>query len=393
MLYVMGSNFQQTTESLTDFYYQRYGTDVKNGTAPKDAVALKIKSKYGTVQHAKISPNGTQLLYVTNNIGRGRVWISDLQGKKAEVIWRKGFRNQFQSTDPDYPVVAWNRSGKGVTIIYEERGQLWFETIDLTTKKHEKDYFPAEIQRISSLDYLNNDNEAVLSGQQDGYSDLFLYRFSGRKIINITRDNYDDLEPSFYSYKGQRGILFASNRPIAEVKLPKTDSILRLKSHLDIFYINIDEAPFKLWRATNTPNADEHNPIGLDDDKYLILGNNNGISNQYLGNFQKTKVGEKRIAYYKNKKKVEITSDSVFYKIKKSEIDSIHYEPIYEMLGVNIPVSDFSQNVYKQSVMKGQIAELTINPMGKFTCAPARSSPKPQLRRSRLPIKAFWTQH
>ncbi len=366
MLYVLGSSYAQTTESLTDFYYQRYGEDIKNRQNPKDVVSLKIKSKYGEFQQGKLSPDGSKLLYVTNNIGRARVWISDSKGKKPELIWRKGYRNPFQSTDPDYPVVAWSHSGKIVTIIYEERGQIWFESIDLTTKKREKDYFPAEIQRISSLEYLNNDNEAVMSGTQDGYSDLFLYRFSGRKIINITRDHYDDLEPTYYNYKGKRGVLFASNRPITEVKLPKTDSLLMLKSHLDIFFINIEEAPFKVWRATNTPDVDEHSPVALDDEKYLILSNANGIANQYLGNFQNIKVGEKRIAHYKNKRKVEITSDSMFNKIAKNDIDSIHYEPVYEMIGVNIPVSNFPQSIYNQSVVKDQIAEKVINSQGKF---------------------------
>ncbi len=367
MLYVLGSNYVQTVESLTDFYFQRYGNDVKNGVAPKEVTCVKIKNKHGAIQHAKISPDATKLLYVTNNIGRTRVWISDLQGKKAEIIWTKGYRNPFQSADPDYPVVAWNRSGKGITLVFSEKGRLWFENIDLTTKKHEKDFFPDDIQRITGIDYLNNDNEMVMSGLQDGYSDLFLYRFTGRKIINITRDHYDDMEPAFYSYKGQRGVLFASNRPIADVKLPKTDSTLIAKRHLDIFYINIEEAPFKVWRATNTPNDDEHNPVAIDDEKYLILGDNNGISNQYFGNFQKIKTGEKRIACYKNKKKVEITSDSAFNAIKISEIDSIHYEPIYEMLGVNFPVSNFPQSVYKQSIVKNQAAEIVMNLNGQYS--------------------------
>ncbi|MEY4927543.1 MAG: hypothetical protein RI894_1979, partial [Bacteroidota bacterium] len=81
MLYVLGSSYAQTAEGLTDFYYQRYGADIKNGVNPNDAVPLNIKTKYGSVQHGKISPDGTKLLYVTNNIGRGRVWISDLKGK------------------------------------------------------------------------------------------------------------------------------------------------------------------------------------------------------------------------------------------------------------------------------------------------------------------------
>lgn len=383
LLYVLGSTYAQTTESLSDYYYQRYGNDVKLGVAPKNATYFKLKKRYGTMQHAKISPDGTQLLYVSNNIGAARVWLSNLDGKKSRVIWKKGYRNPFQATDPDYPVVAWNRSGKGVTIIYEQRGKLWFETMDITTKKKEKDFFPAEIQRISSIDYLNNDYEAIIGGQQDGYSDLFLYKFKGRNLLNITRDHYDDLEPTFFPYKGQRGVLFTSNRPIAAVKLPRTNSLLMTKNELDVFYLNLEEAPFKVWRATSTPTVSEHAPVALADDRYLILGDNTGIANQYIGTFKSLKVGEKRFAFYKNKKKVEITSDSMFNKIAKNDIDSIQYEPIYEMRGVNIPVSDFTQSVYGQSTQKGQIAELIAQQPNGFTLRTrpvtleAATAPKP----------------
>jgi WD40 repeat protein len=366
-LYVLGNSYAQASESWSDYYFTRYGRDITEHPALAETATqgFKIKKKYGIVNTTKLHPNGKQLLYTTNQLGKARVWLTSADGKTKKQVWGKGFRNNIQATDYGYPLVAWSRTGKNFLVVYEYRNKIYYEMHDAATNKIiEKEFFPTVLQRILSIDYMANDGEIVLSAMQDGYSDIFLYRFNGGRLANLTRDHYDDLNASFFGYKGQKGILFASNRPQTEVKLPKSDSLLMVKQNLDIFYIDAAEAPFKVWRATNTPTISETQPMGLDSTRYAFLSDANGIENQYTGVFQKIKIGEKRIAHFKNKVKTDVTNDSIFNKLDRTKIDSIQIIPVYEMQGVNFALSDLPQSLTQHHIIQNQSVELVQTTAG-----------------------------
>jgi WD40 repeat protein len=364
-LYVLGNTYAQVSESWADYYFSRYGRDITEHPALDATVAangiqnFKIKRKYGVVNATKMHPNGKQILYTTNQQGKARVWLASADGKTKKQVWCKGFRNNLQATDNGYPLVAWSRTGKTFLVVYEYRNQIFYESHDaLTNKVLEKEFFPNTLQRILSIDFMGNDGEITLSGMQDGYSDIFLYRFNGGRLANLTRDHYDDLNAAYFGYKGQKGILFASNRPEPEVKLPKSDSLMTVKQNLDIFYIDAAEAPFKVWRATNTPSISETQPMALDTARYIFKSDANGIENQFSGAFQKIKTSEKRIAHFKNKIKTDVTNDSIFKKLDRSKVDSIQIVPVYEMRGVNFPLSDLPQSINDYHIVQNQSVEL-----------------------------------
>ncbi len=360
-LYVLGSSYGQTTDAWAQYFAARYAREQHQPIESINTIA--IKKRQGIATQAKLSPNGQKIAYITNNIGRQRVYVADTDGKNRKLIKIHGYRNQLQTADKGYPLTAWSHSGNVLAVVYEERARIYYELYDTKTwKRTDKDVFPNIFQRVLSLDFMGNDGEAVLSAQSEGYSDLFLFRFKGSRMVNLTRDHYDDLSPVYFPYKGQKGILFSSNRPKTEVKINKTDSSLVAVPNLDIYYINAAEAPFEVWRATNTPAVSERSPMRLDSTRYTFLSDANGILNNYVGTFQKTKMGEKRIVSLKDKTKIEVLTDTIFKKIPKKLIDSVQVVPIYEMIGVNLPITDNTFGVSQQDIRalgaQGKAAEI-----------------------------------
>ena len=283
-LFVLGNTYAGTSESWAEYYAYRYSADLQDHPklAENSATVLKVKKKYGEVSRVKLNQNNQKVLYTTNLLGKARVWVASTDGKTKKMVWSKGFRNSLQATDYGYPLVAWSRSGKTYVIVYQQRDKIYYELHDSETHKLvEKEFFPSVLQRILSIDFMGNDGELVLSAMQEGYSDLFLYRFNGGRLANLTRDHYDDLNASYFGFRGQKGILFASNRPQPEAKLPKSDSLILTQHKLDIFYLNANEAPFEVWQATNTPNISETYPMPLDSTRYIYKSDANGIENQF----------------------------------------------------------------------------------------------------------------
>ncbi len=69
-LYVLGSSYESVIESWTNYFQKRYGEEVKDRNAfSGKQVAIKNKRKL-PISQVKLSPDGTKIVYVTNEIGK-----------------------------------------------------------------------------------------------------------------------------------------------------------------------------------------------------------------------------------------------------------------------------------------------------------------------------------
>lgn len=209
-LYVLGSTFRKTIDSWEDFFRHRYEEESKNTLEPQGEIKVKNKHNLPLTQ-LKISPNGTKIAYVANEIGKQRVYIQDLLTGEREVVFKNGFRNAIQATDYGYPLLAWNPSGYELSIIYEKRDVVKLMKYDMNTKQSKTEDMSTLFQRIYSVDYVNP-VDLVFSASVRGQSDLFLYFTLTRQSRRLTNDFWDDRDAVYSSVHGQRGILFSSDR-------------------------------------------------------------------------------------------------------------------------------------------------------------------------------------
>ncbi len=343
-LYVLGSPYSRTIISWRDYFNERYATKIIPAT-PSDSLQIDIKNrKKLPINHLKISPNGKKIAYATNEKGKIKVIVQEVESGKKEVVFNTGYRNHIQATDYNYPLISWSLDNQFLGIIYEKRDVIKFTQINVDSKIETEDNIAPKYQRIYNLEYINS-NELLISGTLKGLSDIFIYRINQKSSKSITNDFYDDLDPIYTHLNGEKGILFASNRGDDLRTIPqKLDTILPIQN-FDIYFYSLEEKENKeLIRITNTPYANEKNPIRIDSFHYAYLSDKNGIYNQYVGELEKYLSHKERVVVLKTGEEVILSLDSI-PNTNLPEIDTTFVRNIYKWKGKNHPVSNYNRNI------------------------------------------------
>jgi len=210
-LYVLGSTYENTVISLENYFIQRYkGEIAKMDQDSETPVSIKNRKRL-PITDVRLSPDGKQLVYVQNDIGKFKVFLQDLETGERKKLLKEGHRNPFQETDYDYPLMAFSPSGMELLVMYEHRDVIQLLKHDMTNGESVIEEITSQYQRVYSMDYLNN-STLVLTAAVRGQSDLFYYYLSTRQTQRITNDFWDDLDAKVVNVGNEKGILFASNR-------------------------------------------------------------------------------------------------------------------------------------------------------------------------------------
>lgn len=342
-LYVLGSSFEQITASWALFYRQRYQNEKKEFLAnPGEKIAFKNKRNLPVTEVA-ISPDGKKLAYAINEIGKVKIYVLDLETGESQRIMKNGFRNVIQATDYEYPHLAWNPSGLQLGIMYEKRDVIYLTMHDITTEKEITEPLDPQYQRIHSAAFLDN-NTMVLSATVRGLSDIFLYFTNTRQTQRITQDFWDDLDATAVNLRGQRGIIFSSNRPDTTMYTRKLDSIVP-QEDFDLYYFNLDGEVKELVRLTNTDYADERNPIGVDSTWYIFTSDESGIFNRSAGYLEDYVAYYEKVVRLKDGDSLLMHVDSSLAALDTALIDTFFTRPVVKTHGVNHFQTNYSRNL------------------------------------------------
>ena len=309
-LYVLGGGYRRTTDSMLDYFRQRYSEESKY-TRPADAdQQIKIRNKRNLpLTQLKISPDGKRIAWVSNDIGRWKVWVQDLQTGKRKRILRGGTRNALQATDYNYPLLAWNPDNQRLAVLWEHRALGQVTIVDLQTGKKERTALSREYQRVYSMDYINP-VDLVLSASSRGFADLFIYHTMNRQTERLTQDFWDDLDASVTILDGRKGVLFASNRLADTLSNQRLDTILPL-GNFDVFWFDLESRSPELIRLTNTPWANERNPVGTDSTHFAYLSDISGVSNRQSGYLEEYVAFHKAVVYLHDGAEVSAWADKM----------------------------------------------------------------------------------
>ncbi len=342
-LYVLGTSYEQALEDWRKFFIKRYKKELRTATIPKKKRLLPIKNKRKLpLTQLKISPDGKRVAYVTNEIGRYKVYIQEVKTGKRQLIFKGSFRNPFQETDYVYPLLSWSPNNSDLAIIYEKKDIIKSRIYSTSGEDPIDDVMPSRYQRILNIDYINT-NELLLTAMVGGYSDIFIYKLNTRQSQRITNDFYDDLGAVYFPYENKKGILFASNRPDVSMAAAKIDTILPL-GNFDIFYFNFENGNKEAVRVTDTPLGNERNPIMLDSLHFAFVSDETGIYNQY------TSYLEDYIAYYEKQIFLTDGSDIIINRdstlnIDEKLIDSVNVYPVYKKRAINGASTNYKRNI------------------------------------------------
>jgi len=379
-LYVLGNSYERTLKEWEGFFKSRYARDEDNRVSELGE-PLPIKNKRNTpYSNIKMSPDGKYLSYVQNEIGKIKVYVYNLETGTIDMIFKTGFRNAFQATDYNYPLIAWKPNSAEISVLYEKRDIAYLYTLDIDTKLNTTEPLDPQYMRVLSMDYFNN-TEMVFSGIVGGYSDLFIYQTTNRQTKRITQDFYDDIDAQVIRTDNQLGVLFASNRTDVQIKPEKLDTIMPI-TKMDIFYYDLENRSTELIRITDTPLANERQPVGIDTSYFSYLSDETGIYNRYTGKF------EEYIAFYNQRitftdeTEIIIPQDSILERLDSSLVVSTTIEPVWKKRAINYANTDYTRSLGQQDIV-GNEAFSVVTHNGEHTIY--KQPYKPETQRNPAP--------
>jgi len=279
-LYVLGISFKNLMKDWKAWYQEKYsGTSTYTPYGSPLAIKFKPDRSYNQV---KISPDGEKILYSVNDHGLYKVFTFNTTTGKKERIFRKGYRHD-DKVDYTYPLLAWHPAGQVIAMITEHKGLLWLYFYDPETRIWTKQNIFG-FQKILDFSYSPDGRTFVLSAVQRGESDIFLYNIAANSAEQLTRDNFNDLNPRFLPKTGK--IIFSSNRTDDTLRFDK-DIPLKYSGqpNHDLFLIDVAPGNRSLSRVTRTPLANETEPMPYSPGYFTYLSDANGINNRYMARF------------------------------------------------------------------------------------------------------------
>ncbi len=337
-VYSVNSTIEDLMRDWKEFYKSRYQLDNKDRDSTLGFTSTKIKKRNNNeIGDLKVSYDGKYAAYAAFDGGFYKIFVQDLQTKKVKRVARGGFRSDQYPFDKSYPILTWTKASHKLAVISERKDIIRLRQIDLDKKITTKNNI-IKFQKIYGADFTNNPNMLILSGQNKGQTDLYLYNTANSTTTQLNNDIYDDLNPAYINWNGNDGVLFSSNRTENELYMENIDTILPTQT-LDLFYYDLNKRGTEVARVTETPFANEK-PIGnYNDSYYTFLSDENGISNQYVGTLDSFFVGK----------------DSV-ETILNDETDSARsikqLEDVYKLKGITYPVTDFSKGILQAGISK-----------------------------------------
>jgi WD40 repeat protein/uncharacterized membrane-anchored protein len=281
-LYVLGLSFKEVIQQYTEYYRGIFTLDRDKRLRPFAEIQDVKTKKNRSYQYFKLSPDGVNAAYVSNEMGQYRVFIYNrLSGKRKKIF--KAEHKLERVPDLSYPSLAWHPTGEVLSFIIEKKDKRWLMSYDLESGKlSRRPIFLLE--KVLDLNYSPDGQKIVFSAVKNGQSDIYVYYLIGNRQEQITDDIYDDLNPKFAD--GDKKIVFASNR--TSDTLVSRVPIQPLSENKDIFTYDLLRRRRVLERITNTKDIDESSPYGYGKGEYTFLSNQNGIINRFWGIYDST---------------------------------------------------------------------------------------------------------
>jgi hypothetical protein len=283
----LGSVLGVSTKELTNqwiAYYGDYFAKEKSFFADSLSDPKNIIKKSNPNKHYyqfKISPDGENIGYVSNESGLYKIWIYNTQTGKTKKVYKNGYKLK-QINDYTYPVISWHPGGKYLTIITETENKLQIIQYSLDNNAlSSRNLF--NFDKILDFSYSADGSKMVFSAVRNGLTDLFIYDVASSTSTQITNDLSDEFHPRFI--KNDSEILFSANR-ITENSETKNTNTGYLK-HSDLFVYQLNQPNKNITNLSNTANIDESQPFEQNNN-YLYLSNKNGIQNLYLAYYDST---------------------------------------------------------------------------------------------------------
>ncbi|MGF1532611.1 MAG: hypothetical protein ACFCUI_02830 [Bernardetiaceae bacterium] len=267
----LGIPYNTFIDQWQGFYRSQYkGLYEEHQNAAPTQSLRKLASRY-TYHQVRLSPDAAQIAYSENYRGWYRVWIEPAtpEGNKRRKAFRGGHYVINQKIDQQMPLLDW-QNNQTLAMISTRNGKTILSLLDLQTRKETRqtfDYF----DNIQHFAFDPTGFQIVLSAENQGQNDLYLYQIRSKNLQRLTNDTFDNRSPVFWD---QNRIVFSSNRTL--------DS-LGNEEPSDFFNLFARDAEGKYQQLTNFASH-ESQPLAVGGDEILYLSDQRGIQHLFRYN-------------------------------------------------------------------------------------------------------------
>ena len=158
-----------------------------------------------------ISPDGNYVAFLSaRELFSIDLYLADAKtGKVLRDLVSSDRDSHFESLRFIESAGSWSPDSKRLAFITFSKGDNFLSIVDVETRRTEH-IRVGHIKAITSVDWSPDGRTIVISGQETGVSDLFLYDLETKNVRRLTNDKFADLQPAF-SPDG-RTVVFVSDR-------------------------------------------------------------------------------------------------------------------------------------------------------------------------------------
>lgn len=350
-LFVLGNSVNQTIDAWYQYFLAKYQAESKDKSMPDEADHIPRKNKKNVEYHGlKLSPDGQHIAYAADDHGKFKVYIQDIDDKHGHRVKKAGLKTRTLATDLSNPLIAWSPDGKKLAILYEKRDKNMITTYTVDDKQKETKEL-TRFQKILSASFANTSNRLVMSVEDKGQTDIFMYYLKNDRVEQLTNDYYDDLDPSYVDLNnGFEGILFASNRDIDSLYTTRViDSILPV-GNMDLYFYDYVHKSKHLVQVTHTRSISESSPVQIEGKYFAYLSDQNGIVNRFAGYLDSLYDHTDTVVYFKDS-----TVTNPPYPIPEMQswaiFDSLQYVDVYRDTAYTFPITNYATNILEQDAV------------------------------------------
>ena len=287
-VYVIGSPLKELSRNWLDYYQRNYLNEDLSRTTPMGKPIVTVKKANRVVSQVKVSPDGNQLAYVVNNLGKYKVYLFDIRTHKRTRLSKGGYKSTNQNIDNTFPVLAWHPTGRYVAAIKEKKGKVWLDyyTPGKRVKRETNKFF--YFDKVLDFSYSSTGSEIVLTGIQKGQSDIYTFNPRTKTYLQLTKDRWDDANAKFVL--NDRYVIFNSTRTEDSIKPTsfRQKEVVITSPTSDVYLYDYQNKSEKLIGITATPLISETMPMMVDSSHFSYLSDENGIVNRYIATLDST---------------------------------------------------------------------------------------------------------
>lgn len=281
----LGIPYSQFLIEWRSFYSGIAVTVAEDNEVPNaDFVVSGKNRKDFTFTDIKFSPSGDHFAYAALDDGRFQVEVVDTRSQEISTVYKAGVRLINQEIDPSLPLLSWVDSTT-LGVIYAEEGVNILVAKRLGTKGEQKINIPL-LSNIQSFEFKEGGRVAVMTGDINGISDVFVYNLVRGQVRRITDDNFDERDVTYVSETNQ--IIFSSNRNTDSVFVSGPEKLEEVETNqFNLYSYDLDFPDSSFVKLTNAlaSNLKSFSPNLVD---VYYLSDQQGVNNIFRHNISDT---------------------------------------------------------------------------------------------------------